>query len=216
MRQSPDTQRPVTQPQSSGVGLVIGLVALGCCLGGFAVWFQWQQTRRCLEFYGPHVASAISLAPRVEIWQLEPAGGPRRLRVLRRIDASGAAGLVHLRRGLVEDGNFTWSAAESGDRPEVGDRPPPSGRHLPADWRLAIAFFPDAEEPPPTAVIALAIDSQGRGVATVPGRPGRVTLGRIGSGLRTWLEATLAAADAALPPGTTDGPDGRREPGKDR
>lgn len=209
MRQSPDTQRPVTQPQSSGVGLVIGLVALGCCLGGFAVWFQWQQTRRCLEFYGPHVASAISLAPRVEIWDLEPvaaeqANAATRLRVVRRLDASRAAGLVHLRRGLVEDGNFAWSTAEPAER-------------LPtADWRVAICFFSAATDADPTAVIALAIDPEGRGAATIPGRPGRITLGRIGRGLRTWLESTRAAGGTPTNDGETAAAGTRETRGKER
>lgn len=190
--------------RASGVGLVVGLVVLGCCLGGFAVWFQWQQTRRCLGFYGPEVAAAISLAPRVELWELEPAGSATRFRVVRRTDASRAAGLVHLRRGLVEDGNFNWSPPTPGDRPAA------------ADWRIAISFLPAGAAVAPTAVIALAIDPQGRGTATVPGRPGRVTLGRIGKGLRTWIEATLAADGKPADDTTGRRPEGRPTSAKDR
>lgn len=204
MRHASATPSAARHARASGVGLVVGLLVLGCCLGGFAVWFQWQQTRRCLGFYGPEVASAISLAPRVELWELVPAGSATRFRAVRRTDASRAAGLVHLRRGLVEDGNFAWSPPTPGDRP------------VPADWRIAIAFLPAGATAEPTGVIALAIDPQGRGAATVPGRPGRVTLGRIGQGLRTWIEATLAAGGSPAQDTSARGPEGGLTPAKDR
>lgn len=204
-----DNASAAPRPRFSGAGLVLGLVALGCCLAAFAVWFQWQQTRRCLGFYGPEIATAISLAPRVEIWDLEPvaaehAAAATRLRVVRRLDASRAAGLVHLRRGLVEDGNFAWSTAEPAER-------------LPAaDWRVAICFFSAATDADPTAVIALAIDPEGRGAATIPGRPGRITLGRIGRGLRTWLESTRTAGGTPTNDGETPAAGSRETRGKER
>lgn len=177
--------RPLPGGGRSGGPLVVGLVALGCCLAAFAVWFQWQQTRRCLAFYGPEVAAAISDAPRVELWELKPAKAGPILRAVRTFDASRAPGLVHLRRGLVEDVNFAWTDASGPDR-------------LPAsDWTMAIVFFQAVEAVAPTAVVAVACDDEGHGFMTVPGRPGRVALGRIGKGLRSWLEATRATATTA-------------------
>ena len=46
--------------------LVIGLLALGLLAAGIGVWFQWQQTRRCLAFYGTRATEQISKSPFVE------------------------------------------------------------------------------------------------------------------------------------------------------
>ena len=48
--------------------LVIGLLALGLLAAGIGVWFQWQQTRRCLAFYGTRATEQISKSPFVELW----------------------------------------------------------------------------------------------------------------------------------------------------
>ena len=46
-----------------GSMLVIGLLALGLLAAGIGVWFQWQQTRRCLAFYGTRATEQISKSP---------------------------------------------------------------------------------------------------------------------------------------------------------
>ncbi len=92
-----------------GSMLVIGLLILGLLAAGVGVWFQWQQTRRCLAFYGTRATEQISKSPFVELWQLKPLSGGRhtgRLEAIRVEDITEAKGLVHLRRGLVEDANF--------------------------------------------------------------------------------------------------------------
>jgi hypothetical protein len=83
---------------------------------------------------------------------------------------------VHLRRGLVEDANFLWSAEPAADR-------------LPADtWDLGLVFSdPAVPEQPPT-IFVIDFDDRG-GHAAVVGRPGRVGLGRLEKGLRKWVEA---------------------------
>jgi len=126
----------------------------------------------------------------VELWFLEPgSSGPV---VVLRQDVSRAAGLVHLRRGLIEDRNYRWSDER---RPE--EEGPPSVSPLPpAAWDVALAFSATgvaetaaaAAAGPPAAV--LAIDLNEPGSLTVVGRPGRVGLGRLGPGLRRWVEAT--------------------------
>ena len=163
-------------PGGSGSVLVLGLLLLGLVAAVTGIWFQWGQTRRCLEFYGPRVAKLIAEAPRVELWTLEPGSSPRRLRAVGRQDVSQAPGLVHLRRGLVEDANFRWE--------EVGDRTAP----LPvAAWDSALVFA--TPEDGENAAAVLAIDfAEGGGALTVVGQPGRIGLGRLERGLQKWLE----------------------------
>lgn len=161
---------------ASGSRLVLGLVLLAIGLAVFAVWFQWGQTRRCLAFYGAVAARSIQAAPRVELWSL--AAEPDGVRATTRLDISRAPGLVHLRRGLIEDVNFRWQGG--------GDAA--SGR-LPAEsWDEAIAFFAGEDATTATAVIAFDLDEPGS--VTVVGRRGRIVLGPIAPGLRKWIAAT--------------------------
>lgn len=159
-----------------GTLLVVGLLGLAVALGAFALWFQWRQTQGCLRFFGPEVARAIQAAPRVELWTLSaPGGRPSAGDVL---DVSRAPGLVHLRRGLIEDVNYRWDSAPMSPLP-------------PDAWEQAIAFFPDATGDP---AAVLAVDLDDGGWLTVVGRPGRLALGRLRGGLATWLDATRKAA----------------------
>ncbi|NDC64527.1 MAG: hypothetical protein EBZ59_11215 [Planctomycetia bacterium] len=104
------------------------------------------------------------------------ASGPRTVRGARSRDVSGAAGLVHLRRGLVEDANFVW--------PES-----PPGEPLGADaWDYALEFSDAAGAVATTLVLDL--DPAGGSLAVV-GVPGRMALGRVAPGLSTWIRATL-------------------------
>jgi hypothetical protein len=131
---------------------------------------------------GPDVAAAIQSAPRVELWGLASEG----TRICRTSvqDVSRAAGLVHLRRGLIEDVNYTWDA--DGASAGTGQSPLPRGV-----WDVAIVFI-SAGRGEGSAVI-LAIDLDAPGAMTVVGRPGRVTLGRIRPGLERWVKATRSA-----------------------
>lgn len=160
---------------SAGTAVVLGVLLAAAALATFAVWFQWGQTRRCLEFFGPRVSRRIQAAPRVELWRLETAAG--RLRVAARRDVSQAPGLVHLRRGLIEDVNYRW--------PTGHDRP--ANRMDEAVWDAALAFWVDAEGDP-DAILAFDLDKPGS--VTVVGQAGRVALGPLEPGLRRWIEAT--------------------------
>jgi len=166
-------------PRGSGAGrhAVLVMVGLAAVLACFAVWFQWNQTRRCLALYGPAAARAIQSAGRVELWSLSADGG--RPRATRALDVSRAPGLVHLRRGLVEDANFSWDT-----------HTPAAGPLAAADWDVALAFYGTASREPAAIV---AVDLDGGGWLTLVGRPGRIGLGRLAAGLRTWIEATTAA-----------------------
>jgi len=162
---------------------VLGLVLLALGLAAFAVWFQWGQTRRCLAFYGAVAARRIQAAPRVELWSLAAADAG--VRLADRLDISRAPGLVHLRRGLIEDVNFRWH--------DAGEQ---AGGRLPdAAWDMAIAFFAEADEAPAATVVAFDLDEPG--FATVVGRAGRIGLGPIAPGLREWITATKARFSGA-------------------
>jgi hypothetical protein len=173
-----DGTTPVAQGNpgvSRGTAVVFAFLLLASALGAFAVWFQWEQTRRCLDFFGPEIAAAIQSSPTVEIWHLGSDGS----RVWQTVahDVSKAPGLVHLRRGLIEDVNYAWDDPASG---------PPGDRRLPAaSWDIALVFSGSGSSP---VMLAVALDSPG--ALTVVGRPGRVTLGRLGAGLAKWVRAT--------------------------
>jgi len=162
-----------------GTWLVAGLLLLGVAAAVTGVWFQRHQTRRCLEFYGPAEARRIAAAPTVELLLVQPGTGPGRLAAHTRIDVSKAPGLVHLRRGLVEDANFNWRSGD-GAVPE----------RLPIEsWDVAIVF----SEPLGSTTLVIDFDPSG-GALTVVGQPGRIGLGRIGPGLEKWIRSTLAAS----------------------
>ena len=100
-----------------------------------------------------------------------------------RIDVSKAPGLVHLRRGLVEDANFNWQASGVA---ASGNSPP----RLPlSSWDVAFVF----SEPLGQTTLVIDLDRAGGGLAAV-GQPGRIGLGRIGPGLEKWIRSTVNAA----------------------
>lgn len=184
---SMEHQRNNADRGQPGSLIVLGILAMAAGLAAFAVWFQWTQTRRCLEFFGPEIATAIQTAPRVEAWRLSPNGTPDGSRgracATSREDVSQARGLVHLRHGLVEDSNYAWSSRPVGPRPT-------------GDWDVALAFYnvtPSPSGPASQPAAVLAFDLEGDGAVTVVGRPGSVVLGRLGPGLRDWMAATLKA-----------------------
>jgi hypothetical protein len=174
---------------------VLGVLVLALGLASFAVWFQWGQTRRCLTFFGVEAARRIQSAPRVELWSL--AAEPGAVRRTAAWDVSQAAGLVHLRRGLVEDVNYRWEPVPAEGQglgnPAGGQSAMDAARPLgPGVWTEAIVFRGDADGDANGDATTLAFDLDG-GWMTVVGRPGRVRLGPIGPGLRNWVEATRRA-----------------------
>ena len=188
----------VIQP---GTWLVAGLLLMGVAAAITGVWYQRHQTRRCLEFYGAVAARSIAAAPKVELLTVQPGTGPGRLVVQSRIDVSKAPGLVHLRRGLVEDANFIWNADGL-----PTDASPQS--RLPIEsWDVALVFTDklptdpsggtDTSKPRPRGggqtTLVVDFDPDGGCLAMV-GQPGRIGLGRIGPGLEKWIRGTLSAA----------------------
>lgn len=194
----PQTVSARTDSVAGGTWLVVGLLLLGLVAASTGVWFQRHQTRRCLEFYGPAAARRISVAPVVELLIVQPGGGPGRLACRKRIDVSKAPGLVHLRRGLVEDANFTWQAAATSGGPAARL---PSETRLPSEvWDAALVFTEPASDAAGNAgrsgggqtTLVIDIDPAGGSIAML-GQPGRLGLGRIGPGLEKWIRSTLSA-----------------------
>jgi hypothetical protein len=168
-----------------GTRLVMTMVGLAVALAVFAVWFQWRQTRQCLAFYGPVAARHIQSAPRVELWEVDGRSNQPR----RRQDITEARGLVHLRRGLVEDANFEWPA-EAGQPLDSGFAVESAG------WNAALAFFdsPDAIEPATVLFVDLGDSGAGRGRIAVAGRPAVAGLGRLRRGLARWIDDVAGTA----------------------
>jgi hypothetical protein len=166
-----------------GTLLVVSLLGLGLAAAVLAIGYQRLQTRRCLDFYGVTAARRLSKAPRVELWTLAPAGSPGRLMATDRRDISSARGIVHLRRGLVEDAGFRWDVEGPADR-------------LPDQiWDYALVFSDPVQEGRTAVVVDL--DAPG-GWLTVAGQPGRAGLARLRAGLAAWISATAAGESGPI------------------
>ena len=81
MSQPPPSQTASARAEgpSRGTWLVAALLLLGLAAAVTGIWFQWQQTRRCLDFYGPAAARRIAAAPTVEQLPVTPGQGSDRL-----------------------------------------------------------------------------------------------------------------------------------------
>ena len=167
---------PPTSAFRPGSLIVVAILLLGTVAALAAISYQRMQTRRCLNFYGTAAARRVAKAPRVELWRLTPTGRPGRLVATSRHDVSAAKGIVHLRRGLVEDAGFRWD--------DVG-----AAVRLPEEsWNYALVF----SDPTVDGRTIVVLDLEGNeGWLAVQGRPGRAALGRLGRGLAEWVAATV-------------------------
>ena len=139
------------------------------------------------------MARHVTASPHVELMRLRPGDREGRLVAVERWNISAARGLVHLRRGLVEDANYDWSV-RAGDHPsaDVFDHRLPSAAWA---WGIAFAESPRAVEAGDATILVVAPADAGRsepGWASVVGTAGRVRLGRIDRGLSRWIEGFLA------------------------
>ena len=108
-----------------GVLAIAVMFALAAGLGGFSVWFHYQQGKRSLEFWGTDAANLIRHAPRVELLELGAVESVEsgdaadkssssllvdqtKIPILRQADISHVRGLVHARHPLIIDPNFEW------------------------------------------------------------------------------------------------------------
>ncbi len=121
--------------------LLIGVIfAVAALMAGFAVWWQVQQQRRALAFWGRDNAILIRHAPHVELLRLEPDAaddtreaipfGAATYRVAERMDMAEVEGMLHARHSLIEDYSFVWDEVNGDGAP--GHPSPP--------WRFAFRF----------------------------------------------------------------------------
>lgn len=169
------------------------MVGLGLALAILAIVYQRGQTRRCLAFFGPEHARRVAAAGRVELFLLAPSGVEGRLAAVDRLDVSTAGGLVHLRRGLVEDANYVWPPDAVWDRDKTGEEPPATVRLPATRWTHAMRFSEEGTDEGETTIVfalpdsAATRDGGADGWIAVVGAPGRVRLGRIAKGMETWI-----------------------------
>jgi hypothetical protein len=121
--------------KNHGAILVLLLLAAGLTAAGAAIWHQYRQTRRALEYWGTEVADLIGNASSVELatWQPPSADARSNQADPQRpwFDISKARGLVHFRRSLLEDENFVWD-----DTPPARD----------IEWDYAVRFGGDKDD----------------------------------------------------------------------
>jgi len=166
--------------KNRGMILVLLLIAAGLIAAASALWHQYHQTRRALDFWGPDAAYLIGHAPSVELAALRHRGpDPNRSDETQAkrpaIDISQARGLVHFRRSLLEDENFVWAID------------PPAPR--PTDWDYTVRFSGDAA----SLVLAFNLDRQVVGVQASDSGTAAIT-DRMTKGLAQFFEETLAQA----------------------
>lgn len=118
---------------------ILLMVLLACALGLTSVVYHRWASHGVLAWWGGDMARLIADAPRVAALRLQPADASqtapptdslvvdgKQYIVSDRKDVTAAIGLDHLRRGLLDDGNFGWSA------------PPLTANS--ADWQYALEF----------------------------------------------------------------------------
>jgi hypothetical protein len=163
-----------------GVILVLLLLAAGLGAAATALWHQYRQTRRALDFWGTAAASLIGHAPSVELTalshgQADGKDSDQTKTAGDTVDLSEARGLVHFRRGLLEDQNFNW------------DREPPD---VVPDWGYLVRFSDDNA----SVVVAFDLDRRVVGIKKPSGAAAALT-DRMSEGLATFFEQSLAQAD---------------------
>lgn len=111
---------------------ILLMVLLACGLGLVSVAYHRWASHGVLAWWGGDSARLIADAPHAEALRLEPldqsatAGDDRitidgrQYRIVARKDVTTALGLDHVRRGLLDDGNFVWPAAPA-ERPPRWD-----------------------------------------------------------------------------------------------
>jgi hypothetical protein len=117
---------------------IVLMVVLACGLGLASIVYHRWASHGVLAWWGGDIARLIADAPRVETLRLRAADTAeaeqpadtllvdgKQYVVSQREDVTAAIGLDHLRRGLLDDGNFIW--------------PPPPRASAPR-WSNALVF----------------------------------------------------------------------------
>jgi len=100
--------------RSSGKLVVLSIFAVALLMAAFAWWWNRQQGRRALEFWGKDSALAIRDGKKVELLRLRPKNGRlvdlEAFEIVETKDISQAQGLIHARHSLLQDASFDWDA----------------------------------------------------------------------------------------------------------
>ncbi|HEX5443489.1 MAG TPA: hypothetical protein VFW87_06660 [Pirellulales bacterium] len=125
---SPDCESGPVQGAHLGKYVIAALLAIGLCGAGGGWFYHRQMQRRVIALWGVDAAALILSAPEVEGWKLQAAdsqpasdGGTvtdgdtvswagGKWRIVETTGAAHAPGMPHLRRRLVQDDSFDWSA----------------------------------------------------------------------------------------------------------
>lgn len=107
--------------RSSGKLVVLSIFAVAIAMAGFALWWNWGQGRRSLEFWGTDGGLAIRDAKQVQLLKLKPLASEmgkksneslaidsHRWEIVGTKDVTGVHGLVHARHAFLEDASFRW------------------------------------------------------------------------------------------------------------
>ncbi len=109
----------------SGKWIILSFFSVALAMAVSAWAYYYFQQRRPMELWGADTARLILQAPKVEGWRLsvaleDPASaegnaqtitvGSQRLTIIERRELTDARGLLHFRKGLLNDRCFDWNA----------------------------------------------------------------------------------------------------------
>lgn len=112
---------------SRGSLAIVVIFGVAVCAAAFAVWYQFDQQRRSLEFWGNDTATIIRHTRHVEVLRFSKIDDKTKDSILidgarfaivssRQIDAM--AGLVHVRHALISDASYEWENASRDSDPK--------------------------------------------------------------------------------------------------
>ena len=110
-----------------GKFVILAILSLALVATGFGIWFKRQMTYQVLELLGPAAVQCVAVPTHVDYLELQASTGSSpanhretltlpdtRMVITRRLDISGAAGLIHLKHALLQDASYDWHASTDG------------------------------------------------------------------------------------------------------
>jgi hypothetical protein len=164
------------------------MIALAVTAAGFSWYWNVRTTQHCLQFWGPEAALRIASSPKAELLRLEAAhpteadaavGAKASVPISagQRVDVSQARGFGNVRRLLVQDRSFNWSAEPPATAPA---------------WTFALRF----DDAKAASLVLLAPES---GVVALDGRPGTAAMDPAAAKILAEFAAEQFAAGASSP-----------------
>lgn len=107
---------PRAKITTRGVLIGLGIFLLAILGAGLSIYGRKTRLEQTTQFWGAETIGALQLAERIEL-------RPRGAETFESVDLSGTPGLGHLRRLLLDERNYDWTTAGSGDAlQDCGDR----------------------------------------------------------------------------------------------